>query len=450
MEIKEFINKNLNNMINDLATLVSHNSVFAQDAQPFGKENRACLDDALKIFESKGLRTKNVDYYCGYGEVGEGNKLIGILGHLDIVPAGDGWRTNPFMLTEIDECLYGRGVSDDKGAVVASLYAIKYLLDEKYEFKKRVRLIVGCNEENGSAGIAYYNKHEEPVSYGFTPDGDFPGIYAEKGMITGKIIGHNSKIVDIEGGMASNIVCDKLVIKVEKGSFDENKLKAFLDERNIKFDLDVADVVTLTTYGRSSHGSTPDDGTNAINYALEALYAAGYEDTFVSFFHKNFALNNHASALGFKEMDDEVTDTTLNFGVAKKRGDDIILSVDLRFPVTGDPDTALALFEKCEDENNEFGLANKIEPLYYNINTPFIKALKKAYEDITGDTQTEMMAIGGGTYAKEMKNIIAYGCQFLGEDNNIHEKNERLTIDSFKKQVELYVEAIKNLNEMED
>lgn len=450
MEIKEFINKNLDNMISDLSVLVSHNSVFAQDEQPFGKENRACLDDALKLFEEKGLSTKNVDYYCGYGEVGSGNRLIGILGHLDIVPVSEGWNTNPFVVSQIGECLYGRGVSDDKGAVIASLYALKYLIDEKYEFKKRVRLIVGCNEENGSAGIAYYNKHEEPVSYGFTPDGEFPGIYAEKGMLPGKIIGHNSKIIDIEGGEASNIVCDKVTIKVAKDSFDVDKLKAFLDEHNIKFDLDISDVVTLTTYGRSAHGSIPDQGINAINYCLEALYAAGYEDSFVSFFHKNFALNNHASALGFDDIRDSESDTTLNFGVAKKRGDDIILSVDLRFPVTSDPDTALSLFEKCEDENNEFGLGSKVEPLYYNIETPFIKALKKAYEDVTGDKDTKMMAIGGGTYAKEMRNTIAFGCAFPGEDNNIHEKNERLTIDSFKKQVELYVQAIKNLNEMED
>ena len=131
MEIKEFLNKNKDKMIDDLTRLVAHNSIYSEDEKPFGKANRAVLDEALKLMSDNGLKTNNLDYYCGYGEAGEGDKVIGILAHLDIVPAGEGWKSDPFALLNKDDVLYGRGVSDDKGAVIASLYALKYLIEEK-------------------------------------------------------------------------------------------------------------------------------------------------------------------------------------------------------------------------------------------------------------------------------------------------------------------------------
>ena len=450
MEVKEFIENNIENMKADLASLVKFNSVFSEDEQPFGKENKKALDQALSLMETKGLKTKNLDYYCGYGEVGQGKKLIGILAHLDIVPAGEGWKTNPFELVEKDGYLFGRGVSDDKGAAIASMYALKYLLDEKYPFKKRVRLILGCNEETGSMCVRHYVKNDEQIDYGFTPDGDFPGIYAEKGMIGGKIIGHNSKIIDIEGGEASNVVCKKCTAKLPLESFNIDKLKNYLDLHKVAYDIEISNEITLTTYGVAAHASTPDLGVNAINYMFEALYEADFNDSFINFFHRNFALTNHGELLGYEEVEDEISNTSINFGVAKKRGNDVIVSLDMRFPVKSNSDKCYELLEKCEDEENEFALANKVEPLYFDINSPMIKALKKAYEDVTHDLETEMEAIGGGTYAKAINNCIAFGCEFIGETNHIHDVDERLDINSLKKQVEIYIEAIKNLDQIKD
>jgi len=450
MNVKEFIENNIENMKTDLASLVKYKSVFAQDAEPFGMENRKALDEAIRLMNEKGSKTTNLDYYCGYGETGEGKKLIGILAHLDVVPVSDGWSTDPFEMIEKDGYLYGRGVSDDKGAAIASMYALKYLIDENYPFKKRVRLILGCNEETGSLCVKHYVKNDEAIDYGFTPDGDFPGIYAEKGMIGGKIIGHNSKIIDIDGGEASNVVCKKVTAKLPLDSFDLDKLKAYLDSNNIKYDISFDDVITLTTYGVAAHASTPDLGVNAINYMFEALYNANFNDSFINFFHRSFALDKHGETLGYEDIKDDISNTSINFGVAKKRGNDIIVSLDMRFPVKSNSETCYDLLEKCEDEENEFALSSKIEPLYFDINSPMIKALKKAYVTVTGDEITEMEAIGGGTYAKSINNCIAFGCEFIGEENHIHDDNEKLAIDSFKKQVEIYVEAIKNLNEIED
>ena len=125
------------------------------------------------------------------------------------------------------------------------------------------------------------------------------------------------------------------------------------------------------------------------------------------------------------------------------------MSLDMRFPVMTTSEKVCELMNFV-DENNELRIRGLVEPLYFDINTPMIKALKKAYEDVTGDKQSEMEAIGGGTYAKAIHNCIAFGCEFAGEDNHIHDANESLNLENFKKQIEIYVEAIKNLNEIED
>ena len=433
----------------DLGQLVSFNSVYSEDEKPFGSANRKVLDKALQLMAEKGLETENVDYYCGFGQAGSGDRLIGILAHLDIVPAGDGWNTDPFDMTEKDGFLYGRGVSDDKGAAVASMYALKYLIGEGYDFHSRVRLILGCNEESGSGCIAHYVKKYGHIDYGFTPDGNFPGIYAEKGMLGADVIGHDTKILSIAGGDVSNAVCKKVTAELPEASFDEEKLRTYLQEHKIAFDLEKKENIILTVYGVSAHASMPDLGVNAFAYLMEALHHAGFEDSFVSWFHEHFALTVHGEILGYEKIRDDISDTSINFGVVSMSGKDLHVTLDMRFPVKTDGKTARSLLE-ISDENNEVAVNFIEEPLYFDINSPMIRALKKAYVDVTGDDKTEMEAIGGGTYAKAIHNCIAFGCEFIGENNHIHDVNECLSIEALKKQVELYVAAIRNLNEIED
>ena len=445
--MQNFIEKNLPAMLADLGKIVSYNSVFSTDELPFGKNNRAVLDTALNMMENYGLKTTNLDYYCGYGEVGQGEKLIGILAHLDVVPAGDGWNSNPFELTEKDGVLYGRGVSDDKGAVIASLYAIKYLIESGYKFNNRLRLIVGCNEETGSKCIEHYVEKEGHIDYGFTPDGDFPGIFAEKGMIGGRIHNISSKILKINGGEATNIVCKKVSCEVPTDSYDESDLDAFFKEHGIDYQILKSEkTIQITVFGKASHASLPDLGKNAINYLLEGLYVAGLQDEFVSYFHDKFALTNHGELLNLPELADEYTDTSINIGMIKKEGNEIIATVDMRFPVTRKSSEILACLSNLELGNNRFEIDSVVEPLFFDTTNPMIQALKKAYEDVTGDKESAMAAIGGGTYAKAINNCIAFGCEFRGDNNHIHDANECLKISDLVKQVEIYVEAIKNLD----
>ena len=435
----KYIEDNYENMLNDLKRLVKYNSVLCDDEKPFGSQNRKVLDEAISIMNEKGFNTKNVDYYACYGEVGQGDKTIGIVCHLDIVPAGEGWDSNPFEVVQKGDRLYGRGVSDDKGAAVASMYAIKYLLDTNYQFKKKVRLILGCNEETGSKCIKHYVEKEGGVDMGFTPDGEFPGIYAEKGMIGGVFKG-KSKIVNIKGGEASNIVCKKVECELPANSYDVAKFKKYLDDNNIKYEINGD---TVTVFGTAAHASSPDSGVNAMSYLMEALYNADFNDEYVDLYHKYIGLDVHGEKLGMLPLKDDESDTSVNIGVIKKEGDSILASVDMRFPVTRTVDDCKKVLENIEP----LEIKNMINPLYFEKDSPMIKAMLKAYRDITGD-DGDMIAIGGGTYAKSIKNIIAFGCAFNEEENHIHDANESLGIEDFKKQVEIYIEAIKNLNEV--
>ena len=445
--MEKFVNENLENMLSDLKELVSFNSENSDDAFPFGENNRKVLDKALELMEDKGFKTKNLDYYCGYGEIGEGDKVIGILGHLDIVPAGEGWDSDPFTMTRVGDYVYGRGVSDDKGAVVASMYAMKYLLDTGYKFKKRVRLITGCNEETGSRCIEHYVKECGHIDLGFTPDGDFPGIYAEKGMLHGLICGPKDKIVEIKGGDAPNIVCKKVKAILVDDCINENKLKEYFENHNIKYEFDGNN---LTVYGVAAHASTPDLGVNAINHMMMALEYAGIDDEYVRFFNKFIGLDVHGEKLGFEAIKDDATNTSINIGVIYINEDnELCATLDMRFPVTRHGKDVLELMKKFKEDNCEFRAGHPVEPLFFDISSPFIQALDRAYRNVTGDYKSKMEAIGGGTYAKSINNCIAFGCEFIGENNHIHDANERLSIESFKKQVLIYIEAIKNLNEVE-
>lgn len=445
----KFVEENKNKMLENLKTLVSYNSVYSDDVKPFGQINRNVLDEALKMMEENGFTTKNLDYYCGYGEIGQGDEVIGILAHLDIVPAGDGWDCDPFNMIEKDGYVYGRGVSDDKGAVIASMYAMKYLKDINYPFKKRVRLIVGCNEETGSKCIEHYVEKEGHINYGFTPDGEFPGIFAEKGMIGGQIKNVSSKIIRIDGGEATNIVNKKVVCEVPIDSYDEGRLNAFFKEHGIDYSLLKSDkTISITVFGQAAHASTPDLGKNAISYLLEGLYVSGMQDEFVSYYHDKFALTNHGELLKLDELNDEYTDTSINIGVIHKVENTIVASVDLRFPVTRKSAEVLKYLENLNLANNTFEVVSVHEPLFFKTDSPMIQSLMKAYQTVTGDLESKMLAIGGGTYAKAINNCIAFGCEFLGEENHIHDANERLKIANLQKQVLIYIEAIKNLNEI--
>ena len=449
MDVKSMVEGYRDELVEKLGELVSIKSEMGEalaDA-PFGAGPRDVLKAALAMCEKDGFKTVNLDNYIGYAEMGEGDELIAVVGHLDVVPAKkeDGWDTDPYQMVEKDGILYGRGVADDKGAVVASMIAMKVLRDLGTPLNKRVRLIMGTNEESGSRGLKYYVEHDEQPTYGFTPDGDFPCIHGEKGGLGLKYVSRKTSIRDIQGGTAGNIVCKNCYAVVDKCSFSRKKLEDYFNNNDMKYEItDNGETVRIDVEGIAAHASLPELGKNAIAYLLTGLKEAGYQDPFVDFFCSRVGLNTDGEGLGLK-ISDEYGALTCNCGVIHMTDGVIAGNLDIRFPVTYTSKQVIRLMQdNAEGEGGSIEVIHAGEPLFFPIDSPLVEALTESYREVTGD-MTEPMVIGGGTYAKGLNNTIAFGCAFPGTDYRIHNTNEWCPIDELLKQAEIYVAGIQKL-----
>lgn len=436
-------------MIAALSRLVKYNSVEGEPApgKPFGEAPAACLTEALQIAQEMGFETTNMDNYCGCAEMGSGKDIIGLCAHLDIVPAGEGWNTDPFTLTRVGDNIYGRGVSDDKGAVIASLYAMKLVKESGVAMNKRVRLLMGCNEETGSRCMEYYAKHGEPITVGFTPDGSFPGIHGEKGGCHMLARSKNTKIISMNGGFVTNAVCNRCKTEVPADAVDAELLRTEMKKSPLPvWDVTEKDgVLTIDAQGVSAHASTPKLGVNAAGCTMQALQNAGMKDDFVDFYMSHIGVDCDGAGIGCK-VEDAYGALTLNNGIVKTENGVISCTIDIRYPVTLTPAKLRAMAEgHLEDEKGSIEIQDIGEPLFYPEDSALVQNLLKAYQEVTGDMEHKPEVIGGGTYAKSVPGIIAFGCEFPGEDNHIHDANEILSIESFLMQVDIYVEAILNL-----
>ena len=173
-------------MIAALQRLIRKPSVEASPlpGKPFGADVDACFTEALTLCHELGFETTDLDRYIGWCEIGSGDEMVAVLGHLDVVPEGEGWHHPPYGAEIVGSKLFGRGAIDDKGPVVASLFALKAIRDLGIPLDRRVRLLFGLNEETNDRDVFYYREHggELPV-LGFTPDGEYPLINGEKGIL---------------------------------------------------------------------------------------------------------------------------------------------------------------------------------------------------------------------------------------------------------------------------
>ncbi len=451
--IKEMVESRKEEIISRIRTLVSYESVqaAANNNHPFGDVVAACLDEALKMCEADGFKTTNLDYYCGFAEIGEGEKLIGMLGHLDVVPLGSGWTHDPLGGEIVDGTMFGRGVIDDKGPVVCAMTALKIVKELRPNINKRIRLIMGCNEETGSRCLAHYVEKEGHIDYGFTPDGSFPGVFGEKGHLSLKVSA-KTNIVFLKAGVAGNVVPNHAEAEVVKGSYDAAKLDAYFKANNIKYEVKVNerngnDLIEVT--GVAAHASMPELGRNALSYLMMALHEAGYDDDFVRFYVSHVGLTTDGSLMGIA-CHDEYGALTFNVGIADTVvPNEVFFLVDCRFPVSMKSAKVVEPLEigsVAPDISVE--VTRRSEPLFYERHSDLVEMLHSSYKEVTGKDD-EPLTMGGGTYAQGIRNCIAFGAEFPGWDYHMHDADEFVPVDQLLLQTEIYVNALLKLIDYE-
>lgn len=422
--------KYFDDIVRSIRGVVSFDSSFApaEAGAPFGKTTGACLDYFLSLAKEMGFETHNYDGYAGEVIYGEGEEFA-VLAHLDVVPAGNGWKYPPFDGVIADGKLYGRGTMDDKGPAVICLYALFALKQEGFLPKRKIKLIVGCNEETGWACMEHYQKVAHMPEEGFTPDADFPVIYAEKGIAHFRFSFplSVSPFKTLQGGSAANMVCDRVVSEPfdsDMGGWNNPVARTTLDMVGGK----------LEARGVSAHGSTPDKGANALQATL-AYYASKSEEC-----ARIYALL-FEDELKLKEMNDVTGYLTFSPDVAEYRDGVLSITVDFRYPATH---RLAEITDVLDSAGLQYEVLHAQEPLFNDPNGKLIRTLLGVYNRVTGKT-AQPIAIGGGTYARVLKCGCGFGPEGEGEESTIHQPNEYISLEKIKELSRIYYLALKEI-----
>ncbi len=431
MDFKEIFKKYQDDIIRHTKELVGFPSVLVENevvdgvTYRFGIENKKALDYILNLGRELGFKTHNVENVCGHIEYGEGDEVLAVLCHVDVVPAIGSWTRPPFECYEKDGKLFGRGTIDDKGPAITTLYALKAIKDLGLPLKKKIRLIFGTDEESGSRGLARYLQVMEKPKYGISPDANFPIIYGEKGILSIKFSAKNDTDIIAKGGVRLNVVAP--FVDFETNNEEIKKLY------NGKLHVD----------GISAHAMEPNNGKNAIKeFALSIK--PFIKSKFIDFICDNL-INTRLKDCSLDITDVEMGDLTMNMGILEMNKDEASLYINIRYPHNLDYPKFIKDFSAVA---NKYGVKLEVlsnnKPHYINPNTPFIKKLHASYKKYTND-DTPLMTIGGGTYARELECGVAYGVNFPGEVEMAHETDEYATISSLMLAGTILMDAMYNL-----
>lgn len=443
-----YIDDHTEEMISDLRRLVKIPSVMGESCEgaPFGKETACALSEMLDMCAEAGLSVRNIDGYVGTADFYPAETVpeLGILCHLDVVPEGSGWSVPPFELTEKDGRLYGRGAIDDKGPAAAVLCALKALKASGVKLEKNVRLIFGTNEENGSADLEYYRKKEKLPAMLFTPDGSYPVINTEKGMLRISYKARiSNKIVSIKGGNAVNAVPEYAEAVIKK---TEIKLPENTEMAEISFSAEeIGETIKISAKGKSAHASTPETGANAVTALLSAISEMSGDKT-VSAVSKMFPYGEtDGFSAGIKCSDELSGGLTSVLSVVNCSDGMLEAKQDIRFPAEK---TSVEILEKLRKRAADTGLEIHedmiSEPHHVPESSGFIQKLLEVYERVTGE-KGSCIAIGGGTYVHETESGVAFGAEFPGEENNMHGADESISRESLVKNAKIFAAAIYSL-----
>lgn len=440
-------------LVQDVSSWVKINSIYDESSvsktKPFGEGVNNALNFIYNLAVKDGFDAKIIDGYATEITYGNGEELVLVLGHADVVPIDSGWEKDPFGGEIDDSRIYGRGTSDDKGPTLASYYALKIIKELNIPLKRRIRIVVGGNEENGSACLDYYfNEYKgEHPAYGFTPDADFPLIYGEKGILTYKYEGEifDELIESIDGGVVFNSVPESATVTFKKDVHLEEAFKKYLEKHHLKGEYKVVnDKTVITLIGKAAHAATPYEGVNALTILMKFV-SNNIKSPLVNHFGPKLCCY-YGKNLGIDFNGDKMGELTMNVGKGHYDGNHYEFYLNIRYPIDINFDQ---LIKKLNDNKLHQGLIlDDQKPLYVDKDSDFIKILMEAYQTITHDYEAKPLTIGGGTYARHTKNTVAFGMDFPRENNDhglIHSRNEYVRIEDLVKGVAIYTKALVDL-----
>ncbi|PPA71695.1 dipeptidase PepV [Jeotgalibacillus proteolyticus] len=452
-------------LVKDLQDLVQIPSVLdeaeATSEAPLGPHIKEALDWMLEKGSGDGFTVKNVENLAGHIEAGEGEDLLGILCHVDVVPAGEGWTYPPFEGKVENNRLYARGAIDDKGPTIAAYYSLKIVKNLGIPFTKRVRMIIGTDEESNWRCVSHYFEQEEMPSIGFAPDADFPVINAEKGLMDFDLIFHSAKqseerssleLHSFRSGERYNMVPDfarAVLTPYRDQTYLLQEFEEYLKAADLTGEYFIeSGELTIDLHGKSAHAMEPDDGKNAGLHLLSFLSnfkLDGRAKAFCEFAAANLHKDSRGNTLGIAGKDEVSGDLTMNAGKIRYSQDEAFIGLNVRYPVTYDMDNAItALASRMKEAGIEIANKKDAKPHHVDGDDPFIQTLLKVYEDQTGD-KGKLLAIGGGTYARSLEKGVAFGALFPGKEDVAHQKDEYIELDDLFKATAIYAQAIYEL-----
>lgn len=411
---------------------------------PFGKPIQSALDYALSRARLLGFTTKDLDGYAGIVDYGNGDEMLGILVHLDVVPAGDGWSLPPFSGEVKGGRVYGRGASDNKGPAISVLYALAAIASAGIPLKRRVRIILGCDEESGWGCMAYYKQHEPLPTLAFSPDAEYPLVYSEKAILHAIFSRkHTGSRVQIRSGERVNVVPGLAEAYVLGNYADVPSIPGFTTEVHPH-----GSETYIRVEGLSAHASTPEKGRNALQALLQMLYAMplNEKDTAtLHILHNMIKLDKHGEALGI-DHSDEGGRLTLNPGLLYWDTESATIGFDARLPHSLEAENVLAELKNALEPAGFASQEYNIQPAHIvQKDSKLVQALLNVYRTQTGDAQAAPLAIGGGTYARAIPSAVAFGCNWPDAPMVAHMPDEYIEIQDILRNTHMMVDAILTL-----
>ena len=443
-------------MLDSLQQLLKIQSIKgpAANQAPFGTGPAEALAYVLSLAQSKGLNVKNLDGYAGFAEYGEGEDYVAVLSHLDVVPTGSGWTHPPFAAEIHEGRVYARGAVDDKGPALSSLWALVALKELGLKPKRKIRCIFGLDEENDWNCVKHYlSKEPEPLA-GFTPDADFPLIYAEKGVATLKfemkadVDSMCPKVIRFEGGHRVNMVPDYAYAVIDcysETAAREWEQKLFKESRQRQIELDVSlngSRIQIVVRGVSAHASRPELGVNSI-VQLAALLSTNSISN-AAMWRAVAGQDTAGRALGIDAFDEVTGELTSNLGMASLDGNTYSFLFNIRYPIDLNQDQLLTQCQEYVSDKWQVTLVENLDPLYVPLESPVVEVLSKVYSEYMGES-AEPLTTGGATYARAIPNAVAFGPLFPGQPELAHQVDESWELADYLRCAEIYAQAMLEL-----